>query len=228
MDVEAGSFGHETVVRREICEPIGSDMPIYFMLLDARLFDERIYPALTESWRRRSFDPCRDLCSALTDACLAFQQTYHTGPAEPIVLQVARGLPFDRHFWQLLAGEIFLFAASEIPEFQQAPDLFARLLVPDRIQLAAQDRRSFSPIQQAHYGSQDLKFGSKTYRPDHAGFNDREDVARLAAYLQRIDTSGWAMEDQEELEDARAWLPPLADMYMRARDQDLIVLCEEL
>ena len=37
----------------------------YFLLLDGALFAERMRPALAASWRRRSFEPCREFCAAL-------------------------------------------------------------------------------------------------------------------------------------------------------------------
>jgi hypothetical protein len=42
--------------------------------------------------------------------------------------QVARGLPYDRHFWRALVGEVLLFAADDIPEFQTCADTLCCLL----------------------------------------------------------------------------------------------------
>ena len=70
--------------------------------------------ALAASWRQRSFEPCRDLCTALVPAARSYAERYHTGSSEPLLCQVAAGLPFDRAYWRSLAGEVLLFAALHI------------------------------------------------------------------------------------------------------------------
>ena len=74
-------------------------MPLYFLLHDAARFHEALRPALAEAWRRRSFEPCRALCSALAPAAVGFAERYHTGHDESLLARVTRGaVPFDRAF----------------------------------------------------------------------------------------------------------------------------------
>src|SRR5687768_7263165 len=106
-------------------------MPLYFLLHDARRFHQEIRPALAEAWRRRSFDPCGALAAALAPAAADFAERYHTGPDEPLLAHVGRGLPFDRDCWRLLAGEVLLYAAVSVPDIQTAPDTLRCLLAPE-------------------------------------------------------------------------------------------------
>ena len=149
-------------------------------------------------------------------------EKFHTGPEEPFLCRVARGLPFDRHFWQLLVGELLLYAAAEIPEIQTAPDTLCCLLAAENYQQGTVPRACFAPIQQAHYGTRELLFGARCYRPEQAGYNDTEDVARLSDYLSALAPEEWRLADlaalrditdqedrQEELDFAREWFPSL-------------------
>jgi hypothetical protein len=215
-------------------------MPIYFMLLDAPLFQGEIRPALSASWRQRSFEPCCSVCAALALAARAFVEKYHAGPDEPLLLKVGQGLPFDRHFWTLLAGELLLFAAAEIPEFQTAPDTLCCLLAPEQYQEGDVPRERFAPIQQAHFGTRDLVFGGKAYRPGQAGYNDTDEVDRLSAYLACVNPDQWSVaglasfpaeddeERAEELECVRDWFPALRQLYERAHEFKQLVVCEIL
>ena len=103
-------------------------MADYFLLLDAELFETRMRPALAESWRRRSFEPCRDFCTSLLPRVEDFTRRYHVSEAEPLAAQVARGLVFHRDFWRALAGELLFHAADEVPEFQTCPETLFCLL----------------------------------------------------------------------------------------------------
>lgn len=121
---------------------------------------------------------------------------------------------------------------------QTAPATLTCLLAPAA--LHETQRTRLAPIQQAHFGSRDLLFAGRPYRPDHAGCNLLDDVARLADYLAGIDPSRWAPEDlqplaelspedrADELEFARDWLTPLCEMYQRARQRRQIVVCEAI
>src|SRR6516165_1995121 len=135
-------------------------MADYFLLLDAADFEGRVRPALAESWRRRSFVPCRELCRSLLPAASAYRQRYHTGDTEPLLARVADGLAFDRTFWRALVGEVLLFTAAEIPEFQVNAETLYCLLAPDNYRLEVGERERLAPIQQAHCGSRDLTFGA--------------------------------------------------------------------
>jgi hypothetical protein len=215
-------------------------MPLYFLLLDADAFHGRIRPALAASWRGHTFEPCRPLCASLRPAADAFARRYHLGADEPLLAEVARGLPFDRDLWRHLAGEILWYSAADIPEFETAPDTLCCLLAPERDRARAPGREHFAPVEQIHYGARDLAFGGGFYRPDRAGYNDRPDVARLAAYLDALDPGRWAPEAlaplegvpeadrAEELEYAREWFPSLRDLYRGARSGRQVVVCELL
>jgi hypothetical protein len=216
-------------------------MPIYYMLLDAAQFHHQLCPTLAASWRQHSFEPCRTLCRSLLPAAQSFAERYHTGPAEALLCKVARDLPFDRHFWTLLVGEILLFAATEIPEIQVAPDTLCCLLAPENYLEEAAPRERFAPIQQAHFGSRELNFGGKPYRPEYTGFNDVKDVSRLCNYLTELRPEQWSVgglsalrdaadesERQEELEIVGEWFPALCELYQRAASGGQVIICEIL
>ena len=57
------------------------------------------------------------------------------------------------------------------------------------------ERESLPPILQAHRGSRDLTFGAAVYRPEHAGYNNAADVARLADYLAAVRPEHWTPAD---------------------------------
>src|SRR5437763_2978441 len=122
-------------------------MADYFLVLDAAAFEGRVRPALAESWRRRSFDPCRGLCADLLPAARAYARRYHTGTEPSLVERVVGGLPFDRAFWRALAGEVLLFSAADIPEFQTCPDTLCCLLAPSHCNIDVQERMRLAPIQ---------------------------------------------------------------------------------
>jgi hypothetical protein len=148
-------------------------------------------------------------------------------------------LPFDRTYWRSLVGEVLLFTAVEIPEFQTCPETLCRLLAPAACD-AVLPREQLPPIRQAHEGSRDLIFGAAVYRPEHAGYNNAADVARLADYLAGIDPARWAAEDlgvregedaddlADELDFAREWFPVLAALYRRCREQGRGIVHESI
>ncbi len=213
-------------------------MADYFLVLDAALFAEQIRPALAAAWRRRSFEPCRSVCSALLPAARAYAEHYHTGPDEPLLSRVLAGLSFDRTFWRSLVGELLLFGAAEIPEFQTCEETLLQLLAPGCD--LSKPRPELPPVLQAHRGSRDLTFGVAVYRPDHAGYNNREDVARLADYLASIQPERWsatalaqreginAEDAGDEIEFAREWFPVLADLFRRVRDRSQVLIHERM
>lgn len=207
-------------------------MADYFLVLDAALFEQEMRPALATAWRLRSFDPCRAFCSTLLPRVGEFSARYHTGESEPLSAQVVSGLPFQRDFWRALVGELLFYAAADIPEIQTCPDTLACLLARDH---------GATAIHQAHFGSRDLTFGPTVYRPDHCGYNNRDDVRRLADFLAAVDPGRWQAVDlaaladlageeewQEELEFARYWLPPLAEMYRQAAEKKRVIVHEFL
>jgi hypothetical protein len=216
-------------------------MSIFFQLLAARTFHEQIRRALSAAWQQRSFEPCRWLCLALLPAVEVFAQRFHTNPEESLLRQVAAGLPFDRDFWRLLVGEVLLYSAEEIPELQTIPDTFCCLLAPQRYREGPGPRERFAPIEQVHFGARDLFFGGGFYRPDHAGYNNTDEVAQLTNYLDALRPEDWTIaalaglrevsDDEEradELDFAREWLPPLQELYRRAHQRQQIIVCEIL
>ena len=88
-------------------------------------------PGLLELVLRNKEDGRLAFTTDLASAVRAFQERYHTGPEEPLILKIARGLPFDRHYWTLLASEFFLYAATAIPEIEAPADTLCCLLVPE-------------------------------------------------------------------------------------------------
>jgi hypothetical protein len=207
-------------------------MPLYFLVHDAAPFHQAVRPPLSQAWRCRSFVPCRPLCQALAPAALSFAERYHTGPEDSLLVQLAHSpRPFDRDLWRLLVGEVLLFGAAAVPEFQTAPETLAWLLAPGQ---------ETAPIHQAHFGSRRLVLGG-FYRPAAAGWNDATAVARLAEYLGGIDADDWtvarlaglpefAEEDDraEELEFAREAFARLRELYQAAREAKQVVICEQL
>ena len=161
----------------------------------------------------------------LLPAARAYAEQYHVGGDEPMLARVADGLPFDRACWRALVGEVLLFTAVEIPEFQTCEETLCRLLAPEHYREAVDQRERLAPIQQAHRGTRDLTFGAAVYRPEHAGYNNAADVARLADYLAAVRPEDWRSADliglraardeaerEEELAFARDWFPALADV----------------
>ena len=215
-------------------------MALYFLVLDCQAFQNDIRPALAASWRRRSFEPCRALAARLLPAAREFATRYHLADSEPLLAKVAEGLPFDRVIWQHLAGEMLWFSAAEIPEIETNIDALVCLLAPDAVRGEDRPRADCPPIVQAHLGSRDLVFGGGFYRPEHAGFNDAEDVARLAAYLGAVNPTSWKPDDlaalpdlpederEEELAFLRDWFPALQGMYTQAAERGQVVVCEPL
>lgn len=216
-------------------------MADYFLLLDAADFEGRIRPTLAAARRRRSFEPCRPLCAELAPAVRAYAERYHVGGHDSLASRVADGLPFDRDRWRGLIGEVLLYTAAEIPEFQTCEDALCLLLAPENHRAGVTARERLAPIQQAHRGTRDLTFGGAVYRPEHAGYNNAGDVARLADYLAGLRPEAWRAdaliglagadteEDrEEELVFAREWFPALADLFRRARQRAWVVVHESI
>jgi len=216
-------------------------MAEYFLCLDAETFLRQIRPALAAGWRLRGFEPCRSLCTQLLPAARDYTQRYHTGEDETLLERIVAGLPFDRACWRMLAGEMLLFAAVEIPEFQSNAETLCCLLAPEQYQRGGTPREEYAPIQQVLSGSHDVTFGSAVYRPEQAGYNDLEDVARLAAYLASVQPERWTVDDLRPLRDAeddeerhdelaftREWFPALVELYQRCEANDRVLIIENI
>jgi hypothetical protein len=211
----------------------------YFYLLPAADFHDHIRPALTASWQQHSFAPCRGLCASLLSRVRSFRADCAMTDEEHLIGAVACGASFDRISWKLVAGELLLYSATEIPILESSCDALSLLVgVADKVDT---DRQQFSPIHQVHFGSRDLRFGGGFYRPERAGFNDIEDVHRLASYLDRLDPGSWkpdsliglpecasAAERAEELELICDWFPSLRAVYHDAGQHQQIIVCESL
>src|SRR5262249_24101412 len=124
-------------------------------------------------------------------------------------------------------------------ELQNCEETLGRLLAPGHDPASPAPRSLLPPIWQAHRGSRDLTFGAAVYRPDHAGLNDRADVARLAEYLEAVCPESWAAaglaafgmgeEDAaDEVEFAREWFPELVDLFRRTRDAGRLLIHERI
>lgn len=211
------------------------------MMLDAEWFHQKMRPALSASWWQRSFEPCQALCAELAPIIQAFTEEYCLGSDEPLLSKVANGLGFDRDFWQLLVGELFLFGAREFPEIESAPETLRCLLAPGTEDDMALPRECRAVIQQVHFGAHDLCFGRKYYRPERVGLNDLDDVARLSQYLDSIDPNQWTVDDLrevrntvddeergEELEWAQQGFTAVQALYRHARACRNIIVCEVL
>jgi hypothetical protein len=216
-------------------------MAEYFLCLDAEVFLQCIRPALADSWRQRSFAPCRTLCNELLPAARDYTQRYHTGEEETLVARVAAGFPFDRACWRLLAGEVLLFAAVEIPELQSNAETLCCLLAPEQYRSGATIREQFAPIQQVLRGSRDVTFGAAVYRPEQAGYNGPDDVTRLAAYLAAVQPERWTVDDLRPLRDmededdradelafVREWFPVLVELYQRCQAERRVLIIESI
>jgi hypothetical protein len=211
-------------------------MPAYYFLHNAHFFENEVVPALAASWRERSFDPCRTLCRNLLPAVDSFRSQAWTGSQESLIGLAAGGLPFDWRYWSQLASEIILFGAAEIPEVYSDVELLSELVEPGRAGQASRPRQHFLSIEQAHWGSRDLVFGRKVYRPEHAGLNQIGDVIRLAEYLHQLDPTCWKPvsgalhpEEWEEIHEcARQSLAELQSLYGRARARGQLIVHETL
>jgi hypothetical protein len=216
-------------------------MPLYFMLHDAKRFHEAIVPALAASWRERSFLPCRELGRLMETRLTEFTHGYRGGKGEFLLTKIPAGLSFDRACWRMLAAELLLVGADELPELQTLPATMCALLAPECLDEDTSDRRLSAPIQQAHYGSRDLRFGDAVYRPEAAGLNNTADVNRLANYLADVKPDDWSStslialkelatdEDREdELCLAKEWFPALSRLYQQAAVNRQVVVCEVL
>jgi hypothetical protein len=213
-------------------------MPLYYLVFDPPVLEQQIRPALTASRQQRSFAPCLPLITALLPRAQAFRERYHIAVEESLLDPLLRGIPFDRHVWQLLAGELLLIAAEEVPELPIPVETFCVIL--GSLVDAFLPRERFSAIQQACYGSQDLCFGVHYYRPENAGFNSPTDVGRLSRYLAEQRPEAWTVNDLaglpnlaeedrlEELKFARDSFPAFQALYRHAEQQGRALVVERL
>jgi hypothetical protein len=215
-------------------------MPLYYLIEDAEQFHCEVRPALTASWRMRSFAPCVPLCHRLGGLARDFAIRFHLGDQESLVALVAGGLPFDRAFWAQLVGEILWFAAVDIPEIESNLDALRLLIDPAASASCELARTDWPPIVQAHLGSRDLIFGGGFYRPQSAGWNDVQDVQRLNGFLTAVRPEEWKasnlanlpdlppQEREEELAFVRDWFPSFQELYRGMALNRQVVICEEV
>jgi hypothetical protein len=200
-------------------------MPDYLLVHDRAFFSEQLQPALGEAWRRRSFAPCRGLVEAAAAQAEEYARRYLLDPDDFLFPRTRDGLPFDRAVWRTVVGELLVVCAVEIPELPAHLETLHPLLVPASI------------IRQVTHGSRDLTFGLAAYRPDHAGLNDAEDVARLATYLAAVPAESWELpraadlddeEWAEELAFAREWFEVLRDLHVRSASAGRVIVAESI
>lgn len=210
----------------------------YIFVHQRTLFEQHLRPALAEAWALRSFTPCLRINEIVTPLAMEYARRYHVTPDCLLSLRLGGELAFDRSVWRALVGELLTVTAHEIPEFAASLEPLALLLSPGSSGARQFDRASAPPIRQALHGSRDLTMGRVAYRPEHAGFNDAGDVARIADYLASIDSAALSVPDgqsapgmsdggqDEELLDAGEALAFLRDLYYRSRDGDRVVIVE--
>src|SRR5688572_22077406 len=97
---------------------------LYFLVHDAAFFHDALTPALAASWRRRDFTPLAALAAELAPTFDAFAARFCLTADEQPLVRRAGSLPFDRHVWRHLAGELLLYAAADVPE---VPDSYETL-----------------------------------------------------------------------------------------------------
>lgn len=215
-------------------------MTLFYLLWDSTRFSQFVQPALAESWRGRSFAPCRGLCADLLPAARAFVERYGRADEAPLLARVEAGAPYRRELWGLLVGEVLVYGAAAVAQVEADPETLSCLL-GGAAGAGDLSRAEFQPVQQALQGARDLVFGGKFYRPHCAGWNATEDVARLADFLGTVDPASWtaadlaahptlsdAAERAEEVEFARACFPELRQLYEDARRQGQVVIRELL
>jgi hypothetical protein len=202
----------------------------YFMAIPADWFRQLLSPSLGECWRTHSFRPIEKICRELSAVAAQFIQKGYDH--SPVTLEVPQGLAFRPDRWRLLVGELLLFGAAELPELETPLDSYAAAMH----QSLTDVRDSFPPIQQAVQGSRDVWLGGY-YRPEHAGWNDEADVDRLTRWLSAVEPENWRSDDliaiepsdrDDELAFAKEWFPRLREIYIRAADQNQIIVCEDM
>jgi hypothetical protein len=204
-------------------------MSLHFLLFGRHTFEKRIVPALGDSRRLRSFEPCRTLSESLLPALESQANRHALGESESMLHGVIRGLAYDRDFWRALVGEILWFGAEGVPEIDTMPEMLGELLgvTADGVR----PREEYSPIEQVHFGSQDLVLGGGYYRPNHVGYNSTADVERLGRFLASLDPSGWTVTpyiDADDLAYVQEWLPALQTLYREMHERDQVMVCEIL
>jgi hypothetical protein len=202
----------------------------YIFVHHRAVLERQLRPALADAWAVRSFAPCLRIDEFVTPLAREYARRYHVAQECLLSLRLKEGLSFDRSVWRALVGELLIVTAHEIPEFAAPLEPLALILAPGSPEAEQLDRASAPPIRQALHGSRDLTIGRVPYRPEHTGFNDAGDVARIAGYLESIDPAALSFPDgptssgmsdggrDEELLDAREALAFLRDLYCRSRD----------
>ena len=163
----------------------------------------------------------------------AFHDDYHGLAGKSLVEHVVDGLSYDPHVWRAVVGEVLIFAAEDLPLLRLSPATLCCLLP------APAGDPANNSMRQVLHGSRDLVFAGGCYRPDFAGFNDTDSVARLTAYLEAIDPAQWRPDDlaalpefadEDERTDEIAFVrenwPDLVEVYRRSHRERCIVVCE--
>lgn len=161
-------------------------------------------------------------------------------PTDAVLRSILAGAMYDHNLWHALVAECLIFGAQDMPRIPCMIDSLVCLLAPHRRAVDRTDRSALTPIEQAYFGSRDLRFGGGWHRPEHVGWNDVDDVAMLTGYLQSIQPASWPAsalallpdftEDEqraEELAYVRDWWPALVNLYETAHAARQVVVCEQ-
>jgi len=205
-------------------------MPHNLYVHDAKLLCDRVLPLLEGCRRSRSFSALPQLTSLL-----------QIPAADDSLFRAAQDMPFDRQVFQALVGQTLVLGAHTVPDLPLDPETLIALLAPHRLGSGGADRAEFSHAEQLFRGSRDLRLGARPFRPDHIGWNNREDVLRLGAYLTSLDPQSWIAyglrhlasistdEDREhELGIVQDWWPELLALLRTAQDSNSVIVCEDL
>jgi hypothetical protein len=176
------------------------------------------------------------VCAEILPAARAFAERYGRADEPPLVGQIAAGVRLDQVSWSVLVGEILLFGATEMASLDADPATLCQLCAgaPWSEDLP---RGDYQPIHQALWGTRELVFGGKYYRPQQAGLNNTSDVQRLGDFLTGIDMNTWnadclpsldAADRHEELAFARQSVGELNALYAKARARQAILVREIL
>ncbi|GIW80457.1 MAG: hypothetical protein KatS3mg105_2264 [Gemmatales bacterium] len=209
----------------------------YFLAHDMSYFDGEIAPVLARCRSRRSFACARTLCERLLPRAERFHAPYAL-PADIWLRLVLEGKPYDRRTWRLLAGEILIYAATEVPAIQVCPPTLLALVGQISTD-GSKPQATAGLMANALFGHDDIRFGAFFYRPGSAGMNRCRETARIADYLVSLDPASWSAnallpflesEDdcREELALARESVKDLAEFYSRACSSRQMVICESV
>jgi hypothetical protein len=194
------------------------------MVHDRQRLEDRLTPAIAQSFQRRSFEPLKRLARELAPSLEQLGRRFHLTADEQPLFARCGDLRFDRRTWRHLAGECLFYTAEETCEFPIAEELLARFVSPTLVERLIR-------------GSREILFAGVPYRPISAGLHDRADLAEIVDRLGSIDDRVWTEEPlvhvppderADELALARQGFAELRRLFESAYDRDCVIVCEEL